>query len=140
MSPIQRANQLVNLNISSTENKLLTQEVVSRAKARKSEYFIRDTDLKGFWLRVQPSGTKTYGIHARYNRQGKVFKRSIGSAKKYAPKEARELARDWFTKFDAGIDPKQVNRASFNLVELLEQYIQSKNLKESTIRGYRYNF
>lgn len=132
--------KLVKLRLSNTEHQLLTKAVVSKARGRKKEYFIRDTELKGFWLRVLPSGTKTYGIHARFNRKGGVFKRTIGSSSKYRPKEAREIAKDWFTKFDAGVDPKGVHGGELTPLELLEKYIQGQDLTARTTSGYRYNF
>ncbi|MEE2785487.1 MAG: tyrosine-type recombinase/integrase [Pseudomonadota bacterium] len=133
-------SNLIDLKPSRTENKLLTQDIVSKALGRQKEYFIRDPELKGFWLRVQPSGVKTYGIHARLNRKGNVVKRAIGSASRYTPKEAREVAKDWLRKFDDGIDPKHADRGLLTPVQLLEEYIKAKNLTEKTISGYRYNF
>ena len=114
--------------------------MISSAIGRRKEYFIRDTELKGFWLRVQPSGTKTFGVHARLRRRGRVLKRTIGSEQRYSPKQARVIAKDWLAKFDRGIDPKHSACSPITFIELLEQYIASKNLKPITVYGYRYNF
>lgn len=42
--------------------KRLTPDVVAKAKPRATPYEISDADLKGFLLRVQPSGTKSFVV------------------------------------------------------------------------------
>jgi len=40
----------------------LTDSLVNKLEPRVSEYDIRDGDVKGFYVRVYPSGTKTYRL------------------------------------------------------------------------------
>ena len=47
-------------------NLSLNQSRVDRLKPRNSTYDIRDTDLKGFGIRVLPSGKKSYFLQAQY--------------------------------------------------------------------------
>ena len=80
---------------STSEYQTISNAIVAKALPRQKEYFIRDNQLKGFYVRVKPSGTKTYGIQARKNRTGTPVSRAIGSVSRYSCKEARTLAREW---------------------------------------------
>ena len=131
---------LISLDVSHTQHDRLSYGIVSKAEPRQKEYFIRDTEIKGFYLRVLPSGVKSYGISGRFNRTNKKVERIIGSAHTYTPRDAREIARDWLKKIHEGVDPKEHDRNLITPTDLLEKYILSKNLVEKTIDGYRYNF
>jgi hypothetical protein len=76
----------------------------------------------------------------RLARRGNKLLRTIGSTGTYSAKEARAVAREWLIKLDDGIDPKQAGRGAMNACQLLEQYIESKSLKNQTVSDYRYNF
>ena len=118
----------------------LSAEIVAKSQPRQKEYFVRDTELRGFFLRVRPSGVKSYGVLSRLGRKGNKIERIIGNAAAYSPKKARDLAKEWLVQVDQGIDPKATDRGSMNPVQLLEQYIASKSLEPRTERDYRYNF
>ena len=45
----------------------LNQRRVDALKPRKSVYDVRDRDLKGFGVRVLPSGVKRYFIHSQHD-------------------------------------------------------------------------
>ena len=47
----------------------LNQSRVDRLKPQNSTYDIRDTDLKGFGIRVLPSGKKSYFLQTQYDGQ-----------------------------------------------------------------------
>lgn len=75
----------------------LTRRVVEGAKPFDRPYEIRDTELKGFLLRVQPSGVKSYVMEfARGER------RTIGSAAVLTLDQARTAARKWRSERDEG--------------------------------------
>lgn len=114
----------------------LSAEIVAKSQPRQKEYFVRDTELRGFFLRVRPSGVKSYGVLSRLGRKGNKIERIIGNAAAYSPKKARDLAKEWLVQFDQGIDPKATDRGSMNPVQLLEQYIASKSLKPRTERTF----
>ena len=67
----------------------LNQSRVDRLKPRNSTYDIRDTDLKGFGIRVPPSGKKSYFLQTQHEGQRRWTK--IGDAD--AMSEARLQAR-----------------------------------------------
>ena len=47
------------------EGKVITKRLVDALKPAAGEYFAWDRDLKGFGLRVQPSGEKSYVVKYR---------------------------------------------------------------------------
>lgn len=69
----------------------LSQSSVDRLKPRSSTYDIRDTDLKGFGIRVLPSGNKSYFLQTQY--EGRRRWTRIGDADAMAETEARSQAR-----------------------------------------------
>ena len=64
---------------------------VTALKPRKSAYDIRDRDLKGFGVRVLPSGAKCYFIHSQH--RGRRVWKIVGHAGAIGADEARERAR-----------------------------------------------
>jgi integrase len=118
----------------------LSAAIVAKSMPRQKEYFVRDTELRGFFLRVRPSGVKSYGVLSRLGRKGNKIERIIGDAAVYSPKKARDVAKEWLVQFDQGVDPKATDKGAITPAQLLEQYITSKNLKPRTVRDYRYNF
>ena len=65
----------------------LTQSRVEALEPRKSPYDIRDAELKGFGIRVLPSGAKRYFIHSQH--EGRRFWQTIGLDE--ARRQAAEL-------------------------------------------------
>ena len=71
----------------------LSAPIVAKALPRQKEYFVRDTELRGFFLRVRPSGVKSYGVLSRLGRRGNNFEHIIGDAAVYSPKKVRGTVR-----------------------------------------------
>ena len=92
------------------------------------------------FLRVRPSGVKSYGALSRLGRKGNRKGRIIGNAAAYSPKQAREVAKEWLVEFDQGINPKATYKGPMTPLKLLEQYIASKSIKPRTESDYRCNF
>ena len=69
----------------------LSQRRVDTIKPRRSTYDVRDRELKGFGVRVLPSGNKRYFIHSQHN--GYRVWKIVGRAEAINVDEARELAR-----------------------------------------------
>jgi integrase len=79
---------------------IITQELVRRLKPKAKPYEVRDLRLKGFLLRLQPTGVMTY--YAEYGR-GKRCR--VGPADALAPSQAREQARRVLAEVALGADP-----------------------------------
>jgi integrase len=82
----------------------LTKTVVADATARDKEYFIWDSGIAGFGLRVRPSGAKSYVFVYRSagGRSGKVRRLTIKAS---SLDKAREQAKALSGKYHGGADP-----------------------------------
>ncbi len=69
----------------------LTERRVKALRSRKTVQDIRDTSLKGFGIRIYPTGRKRYFIHTQY--EGQRLWKIVGDAGDTALNEARERAR-----------------------------------------------
>ncbi len=69
----------------------LTQRRVDALRPRPATYDFRDSELKGFCVRVMPSGKKTYLVASQH--RGERLWRRLGDAAAIAEPAAREMAR-----------------------------------------------
>ena len=111
----------------------LHQRRVDALKPRETAYDVRDDDLKGFGVRVLPSGGKRYFVHSQ--RDGRRVWKIVG--KDIAEEEARARAKAVLAGIRGGTPP--VERMSFEAVaeEVFERY--GRNWKPRTLevnRGY----
>ena len=90
----------------------LRAEIVAKSQPRQKEYFVRDAELRGFFLRVRPSGVKSYGVLSRLGRKGNKIERIIGNTSAYSPEQAREVAKEWLVQFDQSINPKATQKGN----------------------------
>ena len=72
-------------------NRRLTQRLIDTLKPGKSVREFRDTELRGFGVRILPSGRRRFFVHAQVN--GKRTWTKIGDAGAMTLVEARDLAR-----------------------------------------------
>ncbi len=72
-------------------NRHLTQRLIDALKPGKSIHEIRDTELRGFGIRILPSGRKRFFVHAQTN--GRRTWKAIGDAGTMPLADARNLAR-----------------------------------------------
>ncbi len=70
----------------------LTQRRVDAFRPRKSVYDVRDRDLKGFGVRVAPSGAKSWFVHAQ--RDGRRVWTTLGKVGELGADDARARARE----------------------------------------------
>ena len=80
----------------------LDQRRIDTLKARKSAYDVRDRDLKGFGVRVLPSGAKRYFIHSQ--RHGRRVWKIVGEVGSISPDEARARAKSLLAAIREGHD------------------------------------
>src|SRR5207249_3979390 len=81
----------------------LTKQVVDAAQPAVKPYPIWDDDLKGYFVRVMPSGTRTYNIVYRAN--GRQTWLTLGRHGALTPIEARKLAKQRLGEVASGRDP-----------------------------------
>lgn len=97
----------------------LTADLVKKLKPKEKPYEIWDTELKGFILRVQPSGVKTFLIE--YSRHKRI---SIGQATAISAAKARDEAKGRLADFIKGNDPLEAKKAA--KAHTLETYLNDR--------------
>ena len=70
----------------------LDQRRADALRPRRTAYDIRDRDLRGFGIRVRPSGRRTWFVHVRCD--GERVRRTVGDAGAVAASEARKRAAE----------------------------------------------
>jgi integrase len=108
----------------------LTKRHVDSLSAADKAYIVYDADLKGFGLRVAPSGVKTWQVEYRPYPGGRdVPKRrmALGSTTTLTPDEARRKAREILNAAGKGDDPARergAKRRELKITDLIDLYEQ----------------
>jgi len=121
----------------------LTKSVIEKLPVPAAGQAIyRDSELKGFGLRVTSGGARTYIVEKRIG--GKVRRVKIGRADDALPAEkARRLAQEYLGKVAGGSDPIAEKAAAkaqaITLGEVLDDYLAARGdkLKPRTREQYR---
>ena len=80
----------------------ITKRAIDALTAREREYMLWDRDIKGFGVRVHPSGRKVYVV--KYRHHGRVLKKTIGTCGAIPPAAARAHAAEIITAAKTGKD------------------------------------
>ena len=124
----------------------LTKATVTKLRAREKPVVYYDTDLKGFGIKLFPSGERRWILEYRPGAGGRAIAKRrmvIGSADLLAPEAARKQAADVLAQIRLGADPveeKTRMRASATVGELLDAYMANEVKpvrKPSTIGLYQ---
>ena len=89
----------------------LSARTIQALSPAESPYEVVDTDLKGFLLRVQPSGTMTYYFSYR-NRSGTRSRYRIGKVGSCSPAQARDRATLLAARVVAGEDIQKEKKSA----------------------------
>lgn len=104
----------------------LTKKVIDAALADDQEIQIWDTEIKGFFLRVHPSGRKTYALKYRVGRcQRKLTIGQHGSP--WTVDDARIAAKTALSRATLGTDPaleKREARDALTVADLIDRYLR----------------
>ncbi len=118
----------------------LNQRRVDALKPRKSAYDVRDRELKGFGVRVLPSGAKRYFVHTQH--QGRRVWKIVGQAGAIGADEARDRARTLVASVRKGNGGEAAAAPDipFETVagEVFHRY--ARNWKPSTLKVNRYYY
>lgn len=121
----------------------ITDAVINKSKPRDKEWFIKDTELKGFQVKILPSGQAVYQVEARLGGTGKVKKFKIGNVSDLSANEARERSAAALNAIRNGIDPLIEKRRRLHegltFKELVDLYLgrPNANLKQRTVKDYK---
>jgi integrase len=120
----------------------ITSKIADKYNPKSWAFYIRDTQLVGFWIRVEPNGRKSYGCYGRLFGVGNQARVTIGNTDNISASKARKLATKYLQDIKAGIDPKQAAKAEANTLNtiesLMEQYLETKG--DSLRTRYIYDF
>lgn len=106
----------------------LTKRTVDAAHPADKRYYIWDKDLKGFGLRIEPSGIKTFVTKYRVNGGGRNAPhriQTVGRLGALTPEEARRKAKAILGSVAAGSDPQgdlAARRREMNMTALIDFY------------------
>jgi integrase len=114
----------------------LTDAMVAKLPAKAERYTHADPQLPGHYIRVQPSGSKSYAVIMRDPR-GKQVLHTIGSTALHTIAEARELARDAIKAIKAGRDRQGPQSFEVIAEEWFKRHVEVKVLRsKGDIRRY----
>lgn len=103
----------------------LTKRAVDALKAKDEPYEVRDTEQRGFLVRVEPGGTKTFFFD--YRLRGKRNRYKLGVFGNVSTDGARTLAQGVAGEVANGIDPQARRKAERE---------QTKRDQHSTLRAF----
>jgi integrase len=83
----------------------LTKRAIDALTTEGSDYFVWDSHIAGFGVRVMPSGAKTY--QAQYRKGGRTRRVSLGRHGKITVDEARRMAKDVMGQVAMGENPAE---------------------------------
>ena len=116
----------------------ITKRTVDALVGQERERVVWDDDLKGFGVRVHPSGRRVYIVKTRY--RGRVIKMTIGPHGAVTPSHARVRAAEIITDARAGKNPVGRNADAPTMIALgkrfLKEYVAT-HCKPSTAEEYR---
>ena len=116
----------------------ITKRTVDALKPHERERVVWDDDLKGFGVRVHPSGRKVYIVKTRY--RGRIIKMTVGPHGAVSPTYARVRAAEIITDARAGKNPSGRRSGAPTMRDLgkrfLEEYVPD-HCKASTAEEYR---
>jgi integrase len=90
------------------------------------DVFIWDSELRGFGVRVKPSGVRTFLIQYR-NIEGRTRRLVLGQYRALTPENARDLAREKLAGVAKGEDPsaeRHAVRAGMSVSDVCDWYLE----------------
>jgi integrase len=120
----------------------LTQQIISRLKPVAKPYEVRCDKLKGFLVRVQPSGTLSYVC--QYARGKRI---TLGDARILTLDQARTKAREILGQVAAGVDPQEERKPKAGpltlgrfLTDHYQEWITSHHRHDDNLNRIRASF
>ena len=105
----------------------------------RNQFFYWDDQIKGFGLRITPTGKKTFVLQYRF--QGSTRRMTLGAYPILNPDHARELAMKNLGETIDGMDPSQVKKDGSqklaDISSLFGSYYEGHVLKNRTEKGQK---
>jgi len=125
-------------------NKRLSKRVADTSIPTDKDYFVWDSELKGFALRVWPTGRKVYLIQYR-DTGGRTRRKGLGRHGVVTAEEARAEARSHLAAVARGANPSEETkrkRVAPTVEQLCERFLKEyvpAHCRASTEKEYRRN-
>ena len=119
----------------------ISKRTIDAAKPSEARYVLWDTELKGFGVRVESSGLKSFLV--RYRHLGRRRFLSLGRFGEITPEQARLLAQKALSKVREGADPadeRSQDREAITVKKLVERFLADhveEKRKSKTATHYR---
>lgn len=119
----------------------LNKRAIDALKPEAKDYFIWDSQIAGFGVRVMPSGAKSY--QAQYRKGGRTRRVSLGRHGKITVDEARRLAKDVMGQVAMGENPAEeiaLERRAPTVASLCKRFFKDhaeERCKPTTQKEYR---
>lgn len=111
----------------------ISSSILDRLLPNSKPYFIRDTTLRGFGVKVNPSGSIKYIAEVLH--KGRTSRKTLGQYPVLALSVARKEAFAYIASVKSGSLTTKKN--SKVLIDLLGEYTANGRLKERTVQDYR---
>lgn len=115
-----------------------TQKTIDSLSSNGKDRFVWDGDLKGFGVRIKPTGVKSYLIQYR-NSGGATRRYSLGKIESITLKDARKLARVKLAAVAGGNDPsadRKKERAAQTIAELGQYFLDVYAVERKLSKRY----
>jgi hypothetical protein len=114
----------------------LTQRLVDTAKPQDRDYFIRDTQIPGFALKVARGGSLSWVYEYKHKPSGKNKRWKIGDASTMPAKDVREAAMELHNNIRKGVYPTRYQELG-TAREICEKYISANAIGWKTTNADR---
>jgi hypothetical protein len=111
----------------------ITAKLLKRLEPKNTPYFIRSTSIKGFAVKVNPSGSIRFIAETRF--KGETFRKTIGTHPILSIQRAQKETLSFLQSVQTGQHKKVAK--SYTHSELLHSYTLAVSLKPNTIRNYK---
>jgi hypothetical protein len=115
----------------------LTNRVLDKLVPDAKPYFLRDDSLKGFGVKVNPSGAIKFVAEVWYG--GKSTRKTLGEYPVTTVQNAKSAALKYLSQAKTG-QLEEVTRKEVLLETLFESYVKHGRLKPKTVKDYREAF
>lgn len=114
----------------------ITKRIVDALEPEEKGTFLWDSEIKGFGVRMMPTGVASYIIKYR-NSEKRQRKMTLGRVDTITPEQARQMAREKLAEVSKGAAPfaeRQQVRQAINVSELCDLYQEETKgkIKDST--------
>lgn len=123
----------------------LTKRLIDAMVPNEQRFVVWDIELKGFGVRVEPSGAKSFILRYRTGGRGSAKRFiTIGKYGVVTPEEARRSAREQLSLVARGSDPAQEKarqKAAATIADVAERFLVEhviQKRKAATIASYRH--